>query len=125
MPYGATTSTIASPSQDAGERAGRITLLGDAARSMTPNLGQGACQATEDAVVLARCLDEGGATAEALRLYEGLRSERAAMVVLRSRRIGMVGQVENPVLCWMRDRALAMISPKAQLRQLEVLGYEA
>ena len=105
---------------------GRITLLGDAAHPMTPNLGQGACQAIEDAVVLARCLDEGGATAEALRLYEGLRSERAAMVVLRSRRIGMVGQVENPVLCWMRDRALAMISPKAHLRQLEeILRYEA
>src|SRR5262249_16974323 len=34
---------------------GRVTLLGDAAHPMTPNLGQGACQAFEDAVVLARC----------------------------------------------------------------------
>jgi FAD-dependent urate hydroxylase len=105
---------------------GRVTLLGDAAHPMTPNLGQGACQAIEDAVVLARCLDEGGAIAEGVRLYERLRSERTAMVVLRSRRVGMVGQVENPVLCWLRDRALAMISPKAHLRQLEeILRYEA
>jgi 2-polyprenyl-6-methoxyphenol hydroxylase-like FAD-dependent oxidoreductase len=111
-----------------GERwgEGRVTLLGDAAHPMTPNLGQGACQAIEDAVVLARCLGESGATAEAVRRYERLRSNRAAMVVRRSRRVGAVGQVENPVPCWLRDRALAMIPQKAQLRQLEeLLGYEA
>ncbi len=105
---------------------GRVTLLGDAAHPMTPNLGQGACQAIEDAVVLARCLNEGDATAEALRRYERLRSARVAMVVRRSRRVGIVGQLENPLLCRLRDRALAMIPPKAQLRQLEeVMGYEA
>ena len=105
---------------------GRVTLLGDAAHPMTPNLGQGACQAIEDAVVLARCLGERGASAESLRSYERLRSERVAMVVRRSRRVGMVGQVKNPAICWLRDRALAMIPPKAQLRQLEeVVGYEA
>ena len=110
-----------------GERwgEGRTTLLGDAAHPMTPNLGQGACQAIEDAVVLARCLGERGATAESLRSYERLRSERVAMVVRRSRRVGMVGQVKNPTICWLRDRALAMSPPKAQLRQLEeVVGYE-
>ena len=111
-----------------GERwgEGRVTLLGDAAHPMTPNLGQGACQAIEDAVVLARCLREGDATADSLRRYERLRSDRVAMVVRRSRRVGMVGQVENPLLCRLRDRALSMIPPKAQLKQLEeVVGYEA
>jgi 2-polyprenyl-6-methoxyphenol hydroxylase-like FAD-dependent oxidoreductase len=110
-----------------GERwgEGRVTLLGDAAHPMTPNLGQGACQAIEDAVVLARCLGERGATAEVLRSYERLRSDRVAMVVRRSRRVGMVGQVKNPAICWLRDRAVAMIPPKAQLGQLEeVVGYE-
>lgn len=105
---------------------GRVTLLGDAAHPMTPNLGQGACQAIEDAVVLARCLHEGEATAEALRRYEKLRSDRVAMVVRRSRRVGAVGQVENPLLCRLRDRMIAMVPPKAQLRQLEeVVGFEA
>ena len=32
---------------------GRVAILGDAAHAMTPHLGQGACQAIEDAVVLA------------------------------------------------------------------------
>jgi 2-polyprenyl-6-methoxyphenol hydroxylase-like FAD-dependent oxidoreductase len=111
-----------------GERwgEGKVTLLGDAAHPMTPNLGQGACQAIEDAVVLARCLGERGATAEALRSYERLRSDQVAMVVRRSRRVGSIGQVKSPAICWLRDRALAMIPPKAQLRQLEeVVGYEA
>ena len=106
---------------------GAVTLLGDAAHPMTPNLGQGACQAIEDAVVLARCLvEERASAAGALRRYERLRSARVAMVVRRSRRVGMVGQVANPLLCRLRDRALALIPPKAQLRQLEELvGYEA
>ena len=48
------------------------------------------------------------------------------MVVRRSRHVGMVGQLENPLLCRLRDRALSMISQKAQLKQLEkVVGYEA
>ncbi len=37
---------------------GRVTLRGDAAHPPTPNLGQGACQALEDALVLAGCLAE-------------------------------------------------------------------
>jgi 2-polyprenyl-6-methoxyphenol hydroxylase-like FAD-dependent oxidoreductase len=110
-----------------GERwgRGRVTLLGDAAHPMTPDLGQGGAQALEDAVVLARRLRESGPTAEGLRGYERLRSARAAMVVRRSRRLGRIAQLENPLLCRLRDRVLAMIPPKAQLRQLEeVMGYE-
>jgi 2-polyprenyl-6-methoxyphenol hydroxylase-like FAD-dependent oxidoreductase len=79
----------------------------------------------EDAVVLARCLQESGPTADALRGYERLRSARVAMVVRRSRRLGRIGQLENPLLCRLRDRVLAMIPPKVQLRHLEeVMGYE-
>jgi hypothetical protein len=44
---------------------------------------------------------------------------RVTMVVRRSRHVGRVGQLENPLLCRLRDRMLAMIPPKVQLRQLE------
>ncbi len=54
-------------------------------------------------MALARCLEEFGATADALRRYERLRSARAAIVVRRSRRLGRVGQLDNPLLCLLRD----------------------
>ena len=37
---------------------GRVTLLGDACHPILPFMAQGACQAIEDAAVLARCLDD-------------------------------------------------------------------
>ena len=46
--------------------AGRVVLLGDAAHPMTPNLGQGAGQAIEDAVVLDECLAASSSIEEAL-----------------------------------------------------------
>lgn len=110
-----------------GERwgEGRVTLLGDAAHPMTPNLGQGACQAIEDAVVLAECLGAADNVEAALRLYEGLRAARTAAIVRRSRRVGRVGQVEHPLLCRLRDAALKALPERIQLKQLEAIaGYE-
>jgi FAD-dependent urate hydroxylase len=109
---------------------GRITLLGDAAHPMTPDLGQGACQAIEDAVVLARSLDEEGDIEAALRLYEKRRADRVAYVVRLSRRLGRIGQLENPLLRRLRDATLRAVPKRvqlsAQLRQMEpVVGYEA
>jgi len=100
---------------------GRVTLLGDAAHPMTPNLGQGACQAIEDAVVLARCVREVGkdGVPSALRRYEDLRRERVAWIVRRSRALGRVGQLENPILCRLRDAALRAVPDRIQLRQFE------
>jgi FAD-dependent urate hydroxylase len=66
---------------------GRITLLGDAAHATAPTLGQGGCQAMEDAILLARCL--GSTTlgvADGLARYESKRKERAEMIVARSRK---------------------------------------
>ena len=48
---------------------GRVALLGDAAHAMTPDLGQGACQAFEDAVALASVLDTD--VPAALARYDG------------------------------------------------------
>jgi|RhiMetdeSRZDD1v2_1073273.scaffolds.fasta_scaffold459585_1 salicylate hydroxylase len=57
---------------------GRVTLLGDAAHAMLPFMAQGACQAVEDAVVLARCLavTAPNGVPAALREYETLRKPR-------------------------------------------------
>jgi 2-polyprenyl-6-methoxyphenol hydroxylase-like FAD-dependent oxidoreductase len=97
---------------------GRVTLLGDAAHPMIPNLGQGACQAIEDAAVLAECLRGGTDVVRALRLYEGRRMGRTAWIARRSRLLGRVSQLENPLLCAARNAAVRAMPPRLQMRHL-------
>ena len=60
-------------------------MLGDAAHPMTPFLGQGACLAIEDAMVLGRAFAAAGTFEEAFGIYENARKERANGVQLASR----------------------------------------
>jgi 2-polyprenyl-6-methoxyphenol hydroxylase-like FAD-dependent oxidoreductase len=99
--------------------AGAVTLLGDAAHPTTPNIGQGACQALEDAVVLARCLRESADLAAAFRAYEARRRARTRAITLFSRRIGRVAQWEHPVACLLRDRLMARTPAYVRRRQME------
>jgi salicylate hydroxylase len=71
---------------------GRLTLLGDAAHSMLPHMGQGANQSIEDAVALATMLEgvDAAGIPEALQRYESLRRKRAGQVQLNSRNGGLV-----------------------------------
>jgi 2-polyprenyl-6-methoxyphenol hydroxylase-like FAD-dependent oxidoreductase len=82
---------------------GRVTLLGDAAHPPTPNLGQGACQALEDALVLAGCLSDQRELVAALRAYEARRRKRSAAIIEQSALVGKIGQWEQPLLCSLRD----------------------
>src|SRR4030095_9109530 len=59
---------------------GRVTLLGDAAHPTTPNLGQGACMAIEDALVLAQSCTRKGEMQARLRKYESLRFKRTEYI---------------------------------------------
>lgn len=104
---------------------GRVSLLGDAAHPMTPNLGQGACQALEDAVVLGNCLREGPAVVSALRCYEAQRIPRTSALVHRSRQIGLIGQWQNPLAVRLRDIFMKYVSVRLQASQLErIVRYE-
>ncbi|HEX2224139.1 MAG TPA: FAD-dependent monooxygenase [Thermoanaerobaculia bacterium] len=88
---------------------GRVALLGDAAHPMTPNLGQGACQAIEDAVILADCLARDAADPDqALQTYQRRRKARADSFVLAALRLGRLAQIESAAGRWMRDRLLAL-----------------
>lgn len=117
------------PAQCWGE--GRTTLLGDAAHPMTPDLGQGACQAIEDAVVLADCLRDRTSddVPAAARRYEHRRLGRTAYVVRRSLRSGKIAQLQSPLACRARDEILKAIPRRLlmrlQLRQMEpIVAYE-
>ncbi|MGB3294903.1 MAG: FAD-dependent urate hydroxylase HpxO [Phormidesmis sp.] len=66
---------------------GRVGLIGDAGHSTTPDLGQGGCQAFEDAWVLANSLLTTNLSVEdALKRYEGLRRDRTANIILKARK---------------------------------------
>lgn len=82
---------------------GSVSLLGDAAHPITPNVGQGACMAIEDAAILAKCLAAEPDTRAALRAYERARRPRTAYVSRQSNRVGAIGQFENPLLVGARD----------------------
>lgn len=100
---------------------GHATLLGDAAHPSTPNLGQGACQAFEDAIVLATCLREEQEIGSALKAYESRRIQRTSAITLQSRRLGQMGRWKNPVLCWFRDKLIKSIPEQVRLRQLNAV----
>ncbi|MFF8035645.1 FAD-dependent monooxygenase [Streptomyces sp. NPDC016626] len=103
---------------------GRVALLGDAAHAMTPNLGQGACQALEDAVVLAHCLDGTPDVAAALRSYDLLRRPRTQAVARRSARLGVIGQLSWPPAALLRDTAARLAPARLTLRAMTpVLGW--
>ncbi|MCC9137073.1 FAD-dependent monooxygenase [Pontibacter silvestris] len=90
---------------------GRVVLLGDAAHATTPNMGQGACQAIEDAVVLGQCLKREPVLAVALANYEHRRIARTAKVIRLSRLLGEVSQWQSSMLGSVRN-ALFRLMPK-------------
>ncbi|MET8339433.1 FAD-dependent oxidoreductase [Streptosporangium canum] len=102
---------------------GKVALLGDAAHAMTPNMGQGACQAIEDAVVLAHLADEGAGLAG----YTAARLERTAKIVARSASICRASQFRNPLAVRLRDTMMALTWRLAPGRMTgamdEVLGW--
>jgi salicylate hydroxylase/6-hydroxynicotinate 3-monooxygenase len=74
---------------------GRIMLIGDACHPMTPTMAQGAAQALEDAMILARCLAQYSFedVAGAFRTFEAMRHARTAQI-----------QVTSHGNTWMRKR---------------------
>jgi 2-polyprenyl-6-methoxyphenol hydroxylase-like FAD-dependent oxidoreductase len=107
---------------------GRVALLGDAAHAMTPNLGQGGCQAIEDAVVLAHEVGRAPVDA-ALPAYSAARRDRTASVAARSRRITGLTRVANPAGVALRDGGMWLagrLGPNLVMRQMDdVMSWRA
>lgn len=82
---------------------GRVTILGDAAHAMRPNLGQGACIAAEDAVVLGACVRRHRDVATALRRFEALRRRRTGWIVFWSKQVSVLEYLESRWAARARD----------------------
>lgn len=98
---------------------GRTVLLGDAAHAMTPDLGQGACQALEDAVTLAALLDARSTVEEALAAYDAIRRPRTRRIARQARRAGAVAQWSLPPAVALRDTLARLVPGAVVLRALE------
>jgi 2-polyprenyl-6-methoxyphenol hydroxylase-like FAD-dependent oxidoreductase len=98
---------------------GRVVLLGDAAHATTPNLGQGGCQAVEDAFVLATCLEQNKNPESAFAQYQSLRYQKALHVVNMSWQFGKVTNLGSPVLRWLRNNAMRMMPESTAIKQLD------
>ncbi len=99
----------------------RMVFVGDAAHATTPNLGQGACQAIEDALVLASVAEKNIRPAEAFKVFDMLRKERTHYVVKRSWTMGKVAQWTQPLLAGLRNTALRMVPAEATEKQMGFL----
>jgi salicylate hydroxylase len=106
---------------------GRVTLLGDAAHAMLPYLAQGACQAIEDAAVLARCLVRWSAEpATALERYEALRRPHTTRVQKAARRGETTFHLSDWGDVWRRNHALRQAQARGGRGPLDwVYGYDA
>ncbi len=97
---------------------GRVVLVGDAAHPMRPHLGQGGCQAIEDAAVLAefvgRCADPAAAFAQ----FVEFRGSRVRGLVRESRLIGTVLNARPAALAAALTRATAVIPESVLTRHL-------
>ena len=100
----------------------RAVLIGDAAHAMTPNMGQGACQAIEDALVLATTLDEAETLEDALDRYAQLRRSRVDAIQRQSWWIGKVSQMQSPVGRFLRDGLMRLTPSWSTRRAARALG---
>lgn len=97
----------------------KIALVGDAAHATTPNMGQGACQAVEDAFVLGKLFQKNDDVEAIFSQYEQLRRAKVANIVKTSWHIGKISQWENPIAVWSRNLLFKTLPNTLSLKQLE------
>ena len=114
-----------------------ITLAGDAAHPMTPNLAQGGCTALEDSIVLTRKLTEALRSSsssnsdfnsddtfseldkrrigDALTEYEAERWVRTFRLTLKSYVFGTLLALDNSLICFLRNNIALPIAFRASV----------
>ncbi len=99
----------------------RILLLGDAAHATTPNMGQGACMAIEDVAVLIHELKLETDVVNAFKKFEHKRLKRTRTVTVKSKQVGIIAQLESPILCRIRNRFFRNLPQSFAKNQMEKL----
>lgn len=100
---------------------GSVMLLGDAAHATTPNMGQGACQAIEDAWYLAEHLAQYPKVADAFDAYEKFRRPKVNFVVNTSFMLGRVSNMGGALGYRLRNWLMSATPERMAEQQLERL----
>lgn len=101
---------------------GPILLVGDAAHAMTPDLGQGACQALEDAALLLACA-RAHLAADPTALFESferVRLRRVRQIVRDSYGIGRLATAPSRFAAGTRDLITQLVPEAINNRRLAV-----
>lgn len=98
-----------------------VCLIGDAAHATTPNLGQGACQAIEDAYILGKLLDDGLAIENTFKAYERLRRDKAHKIVNTSWAVGKMAHIENRFGIVLRNFLMQNLPKSLQKKQMDMI----
>ena len=104
---------------------GPIVLVGDAAHPMRPHLGQGGCQALEDAVILAACVEGAADLPTAFARFAAFRRPRVNRIVRESALIGRVVNVRPAFLSAAASYASALIPEPLVSRHLASVAARA
>ena len=102
----------------------RVVLIGDAAHATSPHAGQGASLALEDAMRLARLLQEGQGLGASFEAFERERRPRAERVVAFARRNGNQKGEFSAAGAWLRDRMLKVLIPLGARYQDWMYAYD-
>jgi len=81
----------------------RVILIGDAAHAVSPNSGQGASMALEDAMMLAKILRDNEDYKVAFKLFEKKRKDRVERIIAEGRRRGNDKEILSPFKAKIRD----------------------
>lgn len=105
---------------------GNICLLGDAAHATTPNMGQGACQAIESAMILSNCLAKEDDVQKAFSRYQNTRKKKVLLVIKNSWKIGKLAQTDSFILAKIRDFITPLVPESLGKKQsMEILKLES
>lgn len=95
-----------------------VCLIGDAAHATTPNMGQGACQAIEDAFVLSECIGKYEIN-EAFERFQKIRMTKAHQIVKTSWLVGKIAHISNPILIKLRNQMMRLTPSSINRKQSE------
>ncbi|CAN5285587.1 FAD-dependent oxidoreductase [soil metagenome] len=101
---------------------GPMVLVGDAAHPMRPHLGQGGCQALEDAAILAAVVDSSTDLPAAFAEFAAFRRPRVAPLVRESATIGTILNLRPAALSAVAARATALVPEVVLTRHLAAVA---